>query len=257
LKAKLVDLLACPECKGTLKCVVSKEDISLPWVEILEGSLICQICSHEYQISNGVPRMITGQLPEDVQSTVDGFGWEWQTFNDQIQDSYMTDKTNFFDFIYPIAENFFEDKFVLDAGCGMGRFLKLGAAFGSREIFGIDLSHSVDVAYLNTRMLPNAHIIQADILALPFVKKFDYIFSIGVLQFLSDPREGFSKLVELLKETGTVSAWVYSEENNGWVIYVLSPIRKYITIRPPRELNPPIILWLPSQPLPIPASALI
>lgn len=109
----------------------------------------------------------------------------------------MTGKNNFLDFIYPIIEEFFEDKFVLDAGCGMGRFLKLAAELGSRDVIGIDLSQSVEAAYRNTRTLPNAHVVQADIMALPFITKFDYIFSIGVLQFLSEPREGFHRLSQL------------------------------------------------------------
>ncbi len=177
---KLIDYLACPVCKGPLRCVVYQEDKGLPWSEILEGCLTCEICGQEYQIHNGIPRMLTGQLPDEVKKTVGGFAWEWQTFNDQIKGTYMTDKAHFLDFIYPTTEDFFEGKFVLDAGCGMGRFLSLGADFGSRDVIGVDLSNSVEAAYHNTRTLSNAHVVQADILALPFVKQFDYIFSVGV-----------------------------------------------------------------------------
>jgi SAM-dependent methyltransferase len=180
--------------------------------------------------------MISGQQPTEVQKTVEGFGWEWLTFNEPIQDSYMTGKTLFLDFIYPVKEDAFQDKIVLDAGCGMGRFLKLGAEFGSREIIGVDLSDSVEAAYQNTRHLPNAHVVQADIYALPFRRGFDYIFSVGVLHHLSNPREGFDQLVMLLKKDGRISAWVYGKENNGWVIYLLTPLRKYITSRLPKPV---------------------
>jgi SAM-dependent methyltransferase len=180
--------------------------------------------------------MMTGLLPKEVKRTVDGFGWEWQTFNDQIRDTYMTDKAIFLDFIYPIHEDFFKGKLVLDAGCGMGRFLKLGAELGSSEIIGVDLSQSVEAAYCNTRTLPNAHVVQADILNLPFAQKFDYIFSVGVLHHMPDPRQGFSQLAKLLKEKGRISVWVYARENNGWVVYLLSPLRKYLTSRLPRPV---------------------
>ena len=148
----------------------------------------------------------------------------------------MTGKNNFLDFIYPITEEFFVDKIVLDAGCGMGRFLKLAAEFGSREVIGIDLSQSVEAAYSNTRAIPNAHVVQADIMALPFITKFDYIFSIGVLQFLAKPREGFHHLSRSLNGKGSVSIWVYSEEGNGWVIRFLNPFREHITSKLPRSL---------------------
>ena len=147
----------------------------------------------------------------------------------------MTDKVHFLDFIHPITENFFDGKFVLDAGCGMGRFLKLGAEFGSNEIIGIDLSQSVEAAYQNTRHLPNAHVVQANIFALPFTSMFDYIFSIGVLHHLDDPGKGFSQLVKLLKKNGRISVWVYSMENNQWVV-ALSPIRKHITSHLPKTV---------------------
>lgn len=242
LKAKLVDYLVCAACKGPLHCAVYEEDQSLPWPEILEGCLTCEICGQEYQVHKGIPRMIAGQVSRDVQKTVAGFGWEWNAFNDQIQHTYMTDKALFLDFIYPTTEDFFKGKYVLDAGCGMGRFLKMGAEFGSQEIIGVDLSHSVEAAYGNTRVLPNAHVVQADIFALPFVNKFDYIFSVGVLHHLSDPQKGFSQLAKLLKEDGRISAWVYGKENNGWVIHFLSPLRKYVTSRLPKPM-----LYLISQ----------
>ena len=237
MNVKLIDYLACPECKGALNCTTFEVDNDLPWPEILEGRLTCEACHREYPISSGIPRLLPSYKPTDqIKKTVEGFGWEWQTFNDQIQDSYMTGKKNFLDFIYPITEDFFEGKFALDAGCGMGRFLKLASEFGCSDVIGIDLSHSVEAAYRNTRTLPNAHVVQADIMALPFVTKFDYIFSIGVLQFLSEPHEGFHRLSQLLNRKGNISIWVYSEEGNGWVIHFLNPLRKHVTSRLPRPV---------------------
>ena len=184
--------------------------------------------------------MLIGELPAEVDGTVAGFGWQWLTFDEKIQDTYMTNKELFLDFIYPVPEEFFKGKAVLDAGCGMGRFVKWGASFGSQNIIGVDLSDSVDAAYRNTRDMPNAHIIQADIMTLPFAKTFDYIYSVGVLHHLANPKAGFSRLAELLSQDGKISAWVYSRENNGWVIYILSPLRKYITSRLPK----PVLLFL-------------
>jgi SAM-dependent methyltransferase len=180
--------------------------------------------------------MLIGHQSAPVQSTVAGFGWEWLKFDNQIQDTYMTGKNNFLDFIYPITVTHFIDKLVLDAGCGMGRFLRLGAEFGSRDIIGVDLSDSVEAAYQNTRMLPNAHVVQADIHSLPFLSEFDYIFSVGVLHHLPSPQQGFICLARLLKDGGQLSAWVYGEENNSWVIRFLSPIRLHLTSRLPRPI---------------------
>lgn len=175
-------------------------------------------------------------LQSDVQNTVEGFGFEWETFNNQIQDGHMSDRQNFFDFIHPFTDEFFKEKLVLDAGCGMGRFLKLGAEFGSREIIGMDLSSAVEAAYRNTHHLPNAHVVQGDILFPPFKPGFDYVFSIGVLQFLSNPQGGFQQLTKLLKRGGQISIWVYSKEGNEAVTRILSPIRERVTSRLPKPI---------------------
>jgi SAM-dependent methyltransferase/uncharacterized protein YbaR (Trm112 family) len=237
LKITLFHFLGCPVCKGDLECEILQESPDLPWREIMEGQLTCIHCDKKYPVLGGIPRLLPDtQMTVDVQRTVDGFGYEWQTFNDQIQDGYMSDRKNFFDFIHPVTEDFFKGKIILDAGCGMGRFLKLGAEFGSREIIGMDLSQSVESAYRNTRHLSNAHVVQGDILFPPFKRCFDYIFSIGVLQFLSDPQGGFQELIKLLMPGGQISIWVYSKEGNEAVIQILSPLRKHVTSRLPKPV---------------------
>jgi len=197
MKEKLLEYLACPLCRGTLRCEITQISADFPWKEILDGSLHCRQCQKAYPIRAGIPRLIPDQQVEEVQKTVDGFGYEWNKFNRQIADTYMSQQQNFYDFIHPVTAGFFEGKRVLDAGCGMGRFLKLGAEFGSTEIIGVDLSATVDAAYGNTCRLPNAHVVQGDILRLPFKTCFDYIFSVGVLQFLPEPRRGFQELTRL------------------------------------------------------------
>jgi uncharacterized protein YbaR (Trm112 family) len=237
MKEKLIDFLACPACQGELQCECHQMASDLPRQEIMEGKLSCQQCDKVYPITRGIPRLLLDQpIEKESKKTVEGFGYEWSKYNDQILETYMSQQQNFYDFIYPVTEQFFKGKVVLDAGCGMGRFLKLGAEFGCQEIMGVDLSESVEAAYRNTRHLPNAHVLQADILALPFKNCFEYIFSIGVLQFLPSPQTGFRQLTKLLESGGKISIWVYSEENNGAIIRFLSPFRKHITSRLPHPI---------------------
>jgi len=233
LKESLLQWLVCPECRGKLTCDVLKSERLRDWTEIDEGRLECISCAADYPIRAGVPRLVPRELDREVERTASGFGYEWREFDETIQDTYMTSRTNFLDFIHPTTDSFFKDKVVLDAGCGMGRFLKLGAEFGSREIIGVDLSEAVDVAYRNTRELPHVHVVQGNLLSLPLERRFDYIFSVGVLQFLPDPRAGFLRLAEQLEPGGRFSLWVYSKENNA-AVRILSPLRKYLTSRMPR-----------------------
>ena len=40
---------------------------------------------------------------------MDGFGYEWETFNEKIQDGHMSDRKNLLDFIYPLTDDFFNE----------------------------------------------------------------------------------------------------------------------------------------------------
>jgi SAM-dependent methyltransferase len=68
-----------------------------------------------------------------------------------------------------------KDKLVLDAGCGVGRFMEVVEKWGG-NVVGVDLSFSVDAAFKNLGLKENVHIIQADIFDLPFKEGSSIIF---------------------------------------------------------------------------------
>jgi SAM-dependent methyltransferase len=108
----------------------------------------------------------------------------------------------------------------------------LAAAWGARDVVGVDLSAAVETAYAATRELPNAHVVQADIYKLPLKRRaFDYAFSVGVLHHLPRPREGFVALSTRVRAGGYLSAWVYGAENNEWITRFVSPLRERVTSR--------------------------
>ncbi len=232
----LLSLLCCPACQGE---VVLQETAEIaPDGHIMDGKLYCVTCSANYPILRGVPWFAPHALTGEVAETVDGFGYEWTHANTAVQDTHFTSAETFLDFIHPIQPTHFQDKVVLDGGCGLGRFTHWGQTFGAKVIVGIDLSRSVDVAFQNLRQHPNVLIVQGDLLALPFKPQFDYAFSIGVLHHTANPFGSFCSILHKLKPGGSISAWVYGRENNGWIVYFLNPIRRHLTSRLPRP-----ILW--------------
>lgn len=60
MKRDLMDILACPVCKGELELAVTKEDGE----EVVEGSLHCKACDHGYPIEDAIPNL----LPPDSAS---------------------------------------------------------------------------------------------------------------------------------------------------------------------------------------------
>ncbi|HEV3165908.1 MAG TPA: class I SAM-dependent methyltransferase [Isosphaeraceae bacterium] len=105
-----------------------------------------------------------------------------------------------------------EGQLVLDAGCGMGRYLRVAAEAGARVV-GLDLSGAVRAARDLTADLPGVAIVQGDLLRPPLAEGvFDQIYSIGVLDHTPDPRRAFLALAKLLKPGGRIAIWVYRQE---------------------------------------------
>jgi len=231
MKRRLLEYLACPSCSGDLELGVTATDGD----EIMEGGLRCGRCQQTYPISRGVPRF--AELMGDIEhKTAQAFGYEWTNYS-ELGERY---RQQFLDWVRPVTADFFKGKTVLEGGCGKGRHTALVAGFGARDVVALDLSHAVDAAFTNTRQLPNAHIVQADLTRPPVKPIFNHAFSIGVLHHLPDPERGFQALVSRLAPGGAISAWVYGREGNGWVVHLVTPVRERVTSKLPYTLLDPI-----------------
>ncbi len=58
MKKDLMEILACPMCKGELELTIEKEDEK----EVLTGSLYCAKCDERYPINDAIPNL----LPPDL-----------------------------------------------------------------------------------------------------------------------------------------------------------------------------------------------
>lgn len=239
MKEKLLKLLACPVCGGDiLLAYASKYEKK----EIIEAVLSCKKCEREYKVVRGVPRFAElDKIEQDKADTAENFGWQWNKFT-QVDKKYAE---QFLGWLQPVEKEFFAGKIILEGGCGKGRHTMLAHEWGVKEIVGIDLSSAVESAFQATKHLPNAHIVQADIFKLPFKKDaFDYAFSVGVLHHTPDPRKAFTSLASKVKKGGHISAWIYGEENNDWIINYVNPVREGFT----SKMNHPTLYQLSKLP---------
>jgi SAM-dependent methyltransferase len=238
MKEKLLELLACPSCGGDiLLAYASKYEDK----EIIEAVLTCKKCDREYKVVRGVPRFADlSKIDEDKAETAENFGWQWTHFTQE--DAKYSEQ--FLGWLQPVKQEFFEDKIVLEGGCGKGRHTKLAAEWGAKEIVGIDLGDGVESAFDLTHDLPNAHIVQCDIFKLPLKKAFDYAFSVGVLHHTPDPKKAFLSLASKVQKGGHISAWVYGAENNEWITRYVNPIREGFT----SKISQPVLYQLSKLP---------
>jgi len=104
-------------------------------------------------------------------------------------------------------------KWVLDAGCGAGRFLDVVAGTDA-EVVGLDISGAIDVARDNLRGHPRVHFVQGSIHALPFRDDmFDGVYCIGVIQHTSDPLAAVRALPRVLRPGGLIAYTIYERRS--------------------------------------------
>lgn len=253
MKFSVQRMVVCPMCRASLNLeVFSAEDH-----EVIDGVLRCS-CGLEYPIIQGVPRLLppdllsdlpaqypdffarsrhrvasppdpTGRLTAVRRQTQDAFGYEWTWAADYHAD-------NFADWL-PVglhARTLFAERVGLEVGCGAGRHAASTAAL-AREHFAVDISRAVDVAFSRTRGLDNCHVIQADVLRLPFPEqRFDYVYCLGVLQHVAEPETGFHRLAKHTRPGGALVVNVY-QASRPVVLFLLECFRR-VTTRLPNEL---------------------
>jgi SAM-dependent methyltransferase len=231
MKRRLLDDLRCPLSSDLLDVTTEGDDVR-------EGELVCTGCLHRWEVRHGVPRLVPPDLVEQQRKTAAAFGFEWQHFA-EMHPEY---EEQFLDWLHPIERDFFRGKRVLDAGCGTGRHAYFAAQYGASEIIGLDLSEAVETARHVLSPFENAQVVQGDLLRPPLRTAadgggFDLVYSIGVLHHLPDPRAGFDSLLRFVRPGGTIAAWVYGHENNGFVRNVVEPARRVSTKVPPPLLR--------------------
>lgn len=202
MKQKLLDILVCPLCKGPL--VLDSIDTG-PTGEIESGGLRCEACAVSYPIRNGIPRFVD---PENYSSS---FGFQWNRFKREQIDSFNgTDlsKKRFFNETRWSPESL-KGQWMIDMGCGAGRFLDVSAVEGV-EVVGLDISDAVDAAKENLEGRPNVHLVQASIYAPPFADgTFDNVYCIGVVQHTPSREETLRSIASLAKCDGSIAVTIY------------------------------------------------
>ena len=61
MKKDLIEILACPVCKGDMKLVITSRDGD----EVISGKLDCAACKQSYPIEDGIPNLLPPELNGD------------------------------------------------------------------------------------------------------------------------------------------------------------------------------------------------
>ena len=127
---------------------------------------------------------------------------------------------------------------VLDAGCGMGRWLHFALEAGA-EIVGMDVSPAIDVAA--ARNGAGADFVQADLRFPPFSpQSFDLVYCLGVVHHLEQPQVGVRALAKLVRPGGELRLYVYKslDDEPAWKRLIFKGVTalRHLTTRLPYAL---------------------
>jgi len=216
----LLAILRCPRTGERLRLESAEERDG----RIQSGSLTNEGGQHRYPIRNFIPRFV----PES--NYADNFGMQWNRFRRTQLDSHSGQPIS--------ADRFWHStgwqprecagQWMLDVGCGAGRFAEVAAQTGARLV-ALDYSSAVDACYANLQRFANLDVVQGDIYALPFERgSFPFVYSLGVLQHTPDVARAFAALPPMLSPDGRLCVDFYGRRFGTLLQakYALRPVTK-------------------------------
>lgn len=189
---KLFGIFKCPETKQPLTSAMIEEDEKITQYLITEGG------KYKYPVKNGVPRFVSAE------NYASNFGMQWNKFAKTQLDSFSNTTIShdrFWDSTGWKPEDL-QDKWVLDLGCGSGRFAEVALKAGA-YVVALEYSVAIDACNANLSEYDRFIPVQGDIYNLPFEESsFDFVYSLGVLQHTPDVAKAFNCSANMVKHVG-------------------------------------------------------
>jgi len=172
---KLLQILACPECKKEVR------------LHEYKLSLICGTCGLIFSIRDGIPVMLGEKVEEKA---LDFYNFPDDQRYGREEQGDVRELVE--DLIKRYLKNFSGDV-VVELGCGKGALQGCHPNYN-----GIDISH-----YALRRFLNTAKCIQADIEKIPLRdKSISFVFSIATLEHIPCPESCLEEINRILKPGG-------------------------------------------------------
>lgn len=225
MRESLIEKLAEPSTGSPLRLQNGKSENG----RIVSGELVSESTGVAYPIRDGIPTFVGGD------TYADSFGLQWNLFRDvQLDgDTGAARSRARFDAEAGWDEEALRGRWVLDAGCGAGRFAEIVAARGA-NLVALDYSSAVHATAKTLARFPNVDVVRGSLLEPPFRRgTFDYAYCIGVVQHTPDPSAAVRNVVDVVRPGGSFCFTIYGRR--PWTKlnakYLLRPITKRLPQR--------------------------
>ncbi|GLZ43177.1 methyltransferase domain-containing protein [Actinokineospora sp. NBRC 105648] len=221
MRSSLVELLVCPACSGKLRLSLGGDA-----GEVHTGELDCVDCALAYPVTDGVPRLLSARERANQDHVSASFGFEWQTFHDGGFESdtvfgrTIEEDVAQFDDVFDTATEPIAGLVVADIGCGSGKLTaELARRHPGTTFLAVDLNPAIAEVAKLAADLPNLHVVQASVFALPLREQsVDRLWCNGVIHHTGATEIAFTALARLVRPAGQLFVWVYQRKFSPLVL---------------------------------------
>lgn len=156
--------------------------------------------------------------------TIKDFGKQWSIYKDN--EGFYGSIELFADVIFPfIKPNEIKDCRVAEIGSGTGRIVNMLLVAGVKHVIALEPSDAFEVLCRNVKEPEKVTCLKVNGDKLPAYGDLDYIFSIGVLHHIPDPKPVVEAAYQALRPGGHFLVWLYGMEGNELYLTFVNPLR--------------------------------
>lgn len=272
MKHRLVELLQCIRCQGSLDLTVEEtREIERPSkpqfscqqycsldrtatipsearcaecsrIEVMKGTLLCRQCGQTFHVIESVPWLfvtLSGESGNILHDTVALYSHIWAKLEPPAPGS----PAHIDDVEAALGQSVIQGRIGLDAGSGSGNDTAIMAhRHPDVEVVSLDMSEGVYNTAGRMAGLANVHVVRASVLSIPLKSGLcDFGYSFGVLHHTTDPLRGLREIARVLKDGGGISLYLYEDHaDNPWKavpLKLITALRLVTTRMNPRLLS--------------------
>jgi len=159
-----------------------------------------------------------------VDRTVKDFGEQWLRYSDN--EGYYGSLELFSDMLSPFLKlEDLKNCKVAEIGSGASRIVNMLISAGVKHVIAVEPSDSFEVLCQNIKEPDKVTCLKLMGDQLPAYGDLDYIFSIGVLHHIPDPKPVVEAACRALRPEGNFFVWLYGKEENEFYLALIKPLR--------------------------------